>query len=742
MSLENGVHHRSRRAASSRSSERVRTVNKNNQTSGRRPSSKTSAVATGSKRVSQSSAGGSYNRSYQSGGPRRKNSRKKNGGGNIPLIAGGIVALIAVIAIVVFLIKGGSLGGSDPTEMIETQAEGSFKNDVYVDLGVITDEIPEEESAAEGGETETDEESEETSTAPQGAVINLKGLTPEQAKERIASLYDWSMVITNADADEGATVTPTLNAEEITTAAATMPDAENPDSLPEGETAAETTPSEIVVTGSIEVPDLVAVKTEELISEIAANEELYTAATETASEETEDTEESGESESETAPAAVYTLSLDGLDDRIDRIVSDAEMMWNKAARGGSIGSYDAETDTFKMEGARNGFELDTEKLRSDIVSAVGNKDFSANIAVTGTVISGSDDTSLPDYKIIGTYTTETTSNSVRNKNIQLACQALNGTIVRPGEEFSFNDTVGERTEAKGYGAAAAYNNGEVVQEVGGGVCQVSTTLYNAVLRSGLKTTKRQSHTFKPTYVTPGFDATISWGGPDYMFINAPSIEEYSNSDSYSIGIKASYSNRKVTVSIYGRPVLKDGITYELKSEKVKDIPVVRKPIPEGSDKTPTTGTEGSQWTTNLVVKKDGEVVRDSLDHNTYYSGHIEYYDENAETSSETLPSSSVDPSAESGMAETAETPAELSTDPSYAEGPQGGPGVTIPSTEGPGSVETTQSPGPGVVQPTEAQTAAGPSEVPTEGPSSGGPVSGPQTGGGGVISDAPISPIG
>ena len=77
------------------------------------------------------------------------------------------------------------------------------------------------------------------------------------------------------------------------------------------------------------------------------------------------------------------------------------------------------------------------------------------------------------------------------------------------------------------------------------------------------------------------------------------------------------------------------------------------------------------------------------------------------------------------MAETAETPAELSTEPSYAEGPQGGPGVTIPSTEGPGSVETTQSPGPGAVQP-------------TEGPSTGGP----QTGGGGVISDAPISPIG
>ena len=82
--------------------------------------------------------------------------------------------------------------------------------------------------------------------------------------------------------------------------------------------------------------------------------------------------------------------------------------------------------------------------------------------------------------------------------------------MRPGEEFSFNNTIGERTEEKGFGAAAAYNNGEVVQEVGGGVCQVSTTLYNAVVRAGLKVTYRQGHTFQPTYVTPGQDATVSW----------------------------------------------------------------------------------------------------------------------------------------------------------------------------------------------------------------------------------------
>ena len=97
--------------------------------------------------------------------------------------------------------------------------------------------------------------------------------------------------------------------------------------------------------------------------------------------------------------------------------------------------------------------------------------------------------------------------------------------------------VGERTEAKGYQAAAAYSNGEVVQEIGGGVCQVSTTLYNAVIRSGLKTTVRRSHTYEPSYVTPGQDATVSYGGPDYKFIN--------NSNT-AIGIRASYSNQVCT----------------------------------------------------------------------------------------------------------------------------------------------------------------------------------------------------
>ena len=115
-----------------------------------------------------------------------------------------------------------------------------------------------------------------------------------------------------------------------------------------------------------------------------------------------------------------------------------------------------------------------------------------------------------------------------------------------------------------YQGAAAYNNGEVVQEIGGGVCQVSTTLYNAVYRSGLgeeSITFRRSHTFEPNYITPGQDATVSWEQPDFRF---------KNTSSTSIGIKAGYADQKITVSIYGIPILEEGTKLDLVSEKVEE----------------------------------------------------------------------------------------------------------------------------------------------------------------------------
>lgn len=143
---------------------------------------------------------------------------------------------------------------------------------------------------------------------------------------------------------------------------------------------------------------------------------------------------------------------------------------------------------------------------------------------------------------MGSCTTSVGGSNARISNVRLAAETLNGTILLPGETFSYNDALGERTTDRGYQAAPAYSNGESVQEIGGGICQVSSTLYKATLLSNLKIVEHHNHSYVSSYIGIGMDATVSWGGPDYQFKN--------NTD-YPIKISASYSDGEVTCVIYG-----------------------------------------------------------------------------------------------------------------------------------------------------------------------------------------------
>ena len=149
------------------------------------------------------------------------------------------------------------------------------------------------------------------------------------------------------------------------------------------------------------------------------------------------------------------------------------------------------------------------------------------------------------------------SSASRVNNIKLASEAINGLVLNPGEEFSYNDVVGERTIARGYQAAGAYSNGEVVQEVGGGICQVSSTLYYSALLSNLEITNRLCHYFGVTYLPAGLDATVSWGGPEFKF---------KNDRDYPIRIEAGtdMTTYTVYVKIYGTDV--DGSYVQLTSD--------------------------------------------------------------------------------------------------------------------------------------------------------------------------------
>ncbi|OIK09811.1 hypothetical protein BIV60_22865 [Bacillus sp. MUM 116] len=123
-------------------------------------------------------------------------------------------------------------------------------------------------------------------------------------------------------------------------------------------------------------------------------------------------------------------------------------------------------------------------------------------------------------KRIGRYVTSFNSgNKTRTNNIKLAVNAINNYVIFPGEKFSFNRVVGKRTAEKGYLRAPVIVRGEYAEDIGGGICQVSSTLFNAVDNAGLQIVQRFSHSKEVPYIPKGRDATVSWYGPDFEFKN-------------------------------------------------------------------------------------------------------------------------------------------------------------------------------------------------------------------------------
>ena len=143
------------------------------------------------------------------------------------------------------------------------------------------------------------------------------------------------------------------------------------------------------------------------------------------------------------------------------------------------------------------------------------------------------------------------SDTDRTTNLKLAANKINGTVLVPGQTFSYNSVVGERTIAAGYKNAAIYQNGQVVDGLGGGICQISTTLFNAVLYANLEIVQRRNNQFVPSYVTAGRDATVVYGSQDFQF---------KNSRNNAIKIMCSVNNGIAKFQIYG---VKEDTEYEV-----------------------------------------------------------------------------------------------------------------------------------------------------------------------------------
>ena len=144
--------------------------------------------------------------------------------------------------------------------------------------------------------------------------------------------------------------------------------------------------------------------------------------------------------------------------------------------------------------------------------------------------------------VLGTYTAKSGSSYNRDINLKLSCEAIDGTILYPGDVFSYNDALGERTPEKGYKPADSYEGDKTVQTYGGGICQASSSLYYCTLIADLEIVRRSNHGFVSSYMPYGMDATVAWGGPDFQF---------RNSTNYPIRIEAEANGGNVTVSLVG-----------------------------------------------------------------------------------------------------------------------------------------------------------------------------------------------
>lgn len=208
---------------------------------------------------------------------------------------------------------------------------------------------------------------------------------------------------------------------------------------------------------------------------------------------------------------------------------------------------------------------------------------------------------------LGETVTTSLAGSTQNRitNVQLAAASIDGIILAPGEQFSYNDALGERTTERGYKAAGAYSGGQVVQEVGGGICQVSSTLYYAALLANLQIDVRTCHYFPVGYLPAGLDATVSWGGPEFKFTN--------NRD-WPIKIEASVDTAKNTVSVHIVGTDEDGSYVQMTYATW---------LVYGNSEYPETATGYKAATYRSVFDKKGNLLSKELEAYSEYHYHEE-----------------------------------------------------------------------------------------------------------------------
>ena len=336
-----------------------------------------------------------------------------------------------------------------------------------------------------------------------------------------------------------------------------------------------------------------------------------------------------------------------------------------------------------------GVSFDVAAAKGLFASLDAGETMTVPLIYTDPEISGEDiNAMLFRDKLAEMNTTLSGSSANRITNVTLAAQAVNGTVLNPGDEFSFNGIVGKRTEEKGYKQATGYAGGTTVPMVGGGICQVSSTIYYCTLLADLEITNRANHGLTVSYLPAGLDATVSWGSIDFKF---------KNNRTYPVRVDAWVKDKTLYVELWGTKV--DDITIELESNILKTLePKVEEQVDEtlkpGQTKVINKGKTGCV-SESYKLYYDGEgnlIKRVLITKDTYY--------------------------AEKKIVAVGPEP----SDPAGPTTPTG-PETTDPETTNPKPTEPeTTDPGPTVPEPTDPETTGpDPTEPETTDPETTGP---------------------
>lgn len=293
-------------------------------------------------------------------------------------------------------------------------------------------------------------------------------------------------------------------------------------------------------------------------------------------------------------------------------VLTAQEIYDTVAGEMKNAGYDPDTKSIYAETV--GAEFDAEEAQKLLDSAEPGETVEIAAVIEYPTVTAEQLEKVLFRDVLGTYTTHVGGSSGRIGNVRLSAKSINGYVLNCGEVFSYNDVVGQRTAARGYSAAPAYVKGETVDEIGGGICQTSSTLYMATLLSNLEIVTRAAHRYVPAYIPKGMDATVSWGGPEYRF---------RNDTDYPIKVTASVSSKNyLTITIYGTKT--DDTYVKITNEVLGSTPYETvyendSTLPAGTEKvkqTPYTGYKVRTY--RNVYSGDGKLISSTFEASSDY----------------------------------------------------------------------------------------------------------------------------